>query len=99
MTGNIIHYSFKDLSDCIVRADKYSKLDARVLFEKNRKVSAWTPVIHGLTSFIKFYFLKKGFIYGLDGLTSSLIGALRSYLKYAHVIEMKSNTKSASIES
>jgi glycosyltransferase involved in cell wall biosynthesis len=91
MKGNIIHYSFKDLSDCLVRAAKYSKRDAKVLFENNREVSAWDPVVHGTASFLKFFFLKKGFIYGLDGLTASLLGALRSYLKYAHIIEMRGN--------
>ncbi len=93
MNGNIIHYSFKDLSDCLVRAGKYSKRDAKVLLENNLKVSAWDPVIHGSVSFLKYYFLKKGFIYGLDGLTASLLGALRSYLKYAQVIEMRENAE------
>lgn len=91
MKGNIIHYSFKDLSDCLVRTAKYSKRDAKVLFEGNRNVSAWDPIVHGTASFLKFFFLKKGFIYGLDGLTASLLGALRPYLKYAHVIEMRNN--------
>ena len=91
MKGNIIHYSFKDLSDCISRADKYSKLDARVLFENNLNINPWTPAVHGVVSFVKFYFLKKGIFYGLEGLTASLIGALRSYLKYAHLIEMHQN--------
>lgn len=95
MQGDIIHYSFKDLSDCIVRADKFSKRSAKVLFENNRKVSQCDPAIHGAVSFFKFFFLKKGFVYGLDGLTASLIGALRSYLKYAHVIEMRQNAVSA----
>jgi glycosyltransferase involved in cell wall biosynthesis len=91
MEGNIIHYSFKDLSDYLVRTAKYSKRDAKVLFESNRNVSTWDPVLHGSASFIKFFFLKKGFIYGLDGLTASLLGALRSYLKYAQVLEMREN--------
>ncbi|NOU23369.1 MAG: glycosyltransferase family 2 protein [Methyloglobulus sp.] len=99
MQGHIIHYSFKDLSDCFIRADKYSKLDAKILFDNNRKVNAWDPAVHGIVSFIKFFFLKQGFIYGLDGLTASLIGALRSYLKYAHVIEMHQNAVLANPDS
>jgi glycosyltransferase involved in cell wall biosynthesis len=91
MEGNIIHFSFKDLSDYLVRTAKYSRRDAKVLVESNRKVSAWDPVIHGTVSFLKYYVLKKGFIYGLDGLNASLLGALRSYLKYAQVIEIREN--------
>ncbi len=91
MEGNIIHYSFKDLSDYLVRAAKYSKRDAKVLFENNQNVNVWDPALHGFASFIKYFFLKKGFIYGLDGLTASLLGALRSYLKYAQVLEMREN--------
>jgi hypothetical protein len=89
MKGHIIHYSFKDLSDYLVRTAKYSKRDAKVLLDSNRKVTRWDPITHGLASFIKFFFLKKGFLYGLDGLTASLLGALRPYLKYAQVIEMR----------
>jgi hypothetical protein len=91
LKGNIIHYSFNDLSDYLVRTAKYSKRDAQVLAESNRKVSAWDPAIHGSASFLKYYVLKKGFLYGLDGFTASLLGALRHYLKYAHVIEMRGN--------
>ncbi|CAG7856070.1 (heptosyl)LPS beta-1,4-glucosyltransferase [biofilm metagenome] len=89
MKGHIIHYSFKDLSDYLVRTAKYSKRDAKVLLGSNRKISSWDPVIHGFASFVKYFFLKKGFLYGLDGLTASLLGALRPYLKYAQVIEMQ----------
>jgi glycosyltransferase involved in cell wall biosynthesis len=95
MEGNIIHYSFKDLSDYLVRAAKYSKRDAKVLFENNQNVNAWDPALHGFASFVKYFFLKKGFIYGLDGLTASLLGALRSYLKYAQVLEMRENASLA----
>jgi glycosyltransferase involved in cell wall biosynthesis len=91
MEGNIIHYSFKNLNDYLIRAAKYSKRDAKVLVESNQKISAWDPVIHGTAAFVKYYFLKKGFLYGLDGLTASLLGALRSYIKYAQVIEMRAN--------
>lgn len=94
LPGSIIHYSFKDLSDCLQRADKYSVLDAKRLFEADRTVRPWEPAWHYLTSFFKFYVLKKGVFYGADGLTASLIGALRSYLKYAHLLEMRQNADS-----
>ena len=91
LPGHIIHYSFKDISDCLSRADQYSKLDAKALFEKRRVVKAWEPALHGAASFFKFYFLKKGLFYGFDGLFASLVGGLRSFLKYAHLLEMQRN--------
>ena len=89
LKGNIIHYSFKDLNDYLLRTAKYSKRDAKVLLDSNRKINGWDPITHGSASFIKHFILKKGFLYGLDGLTASMLGALRSYLKYAQVIEMR----------
>ena len=91
LEGNIIHYSYKDLSDCILRADKYSRLDAQLFFEKQREINSWEPALHGAVSFFKFYFLKKGVFYGFDGLAASLIGGLRSFLKYAYLLEMRRN--------
>lgn len=98
LTGSILHYSFKDLSDCWLRADKYSVVDAKRLFEAGRKVRPWDPAWHGLTSFIKFFLFKKGVCYGADGFSASLIGALRSYLKYAHVLELQQNSRASVIE-
>jgi glycosyltransferase involved in cell wall biosynthesis len=89
LKGNIIHYSFKDISDYVSRAVKYSKRDAKVLFEDNRKVNGIDPMVHGMAAFLKLFLLKKGFLYGLDGLTASLLSGFRSYLKYAQVIEMR----------
>ena len=93
LKGNIIHYSFKDIGDYINRAAKYSKRDAKVLFEGNRKVTNLDPILHGMAAFLKLFFLKKGFLYGFDGLTASLLSSFRSYLKYAQVIEMQENAR------
>lgn len=90
--GHIMHYSFKDLSDYLMRTAKYSKRDAKVLLDSGRRISTWDPLTHGLVAFVKYYFVKKGFLYGLEGLTASLLGALRPYLKYAQAIEMRDSS-------
>jgi glycosyltransferase involved in cell wall biosynthesis len=90
----LLHYSFSDLSDCIIRADKYSRLDATLMLHRQKKISFRDPMLHGVVSFFKFFVLKKGFLYGIDGLNASVIGGLRSYLKYAYALEMQQNHKS-----
>ena len=88
MDGHIIHYSFKDTRDMINRLNDYSSRHAESLYKQGKKVSNYTPVLRGLGSFIKHYFLKRGVLAGLDGLTISTLNALGSYFKYAKLIEL-----------
>ena len=87
LSGHIIHNSFEDLSDALNRLNLYSDWLSEDLYNKGAKVSGYAPFGHGLVSFIKFYFLKRGFMAGLDGLTISIINAFGSYYKYAKLIE------------
>ena len=87
LSGHIIHNSFEDLSDALNRLNLYSDWLSEDLYNKGVKVSGYAPFGHGLVAFIKFYFLKRGFMAGLDGLTISIINAFGSYYKYAKLIE------------
>ena len=87
LSGHIIHNSFEDLSDALNRLNLYSDWLSEDLYNKGVKVPAHAPFSHGLVAFIKFYFLKRGFMAGLDGLTISIVKALGSYYKYAKLIE------------
>ena len=88
LNAHIIHYTYKNLSDMAKKIDKFSYRSALMMYENRKKVTKFSPVIHGLSAFFKKYILKKGFLYGLDGLTVSLFSGFNSYLKYAMLIEM-----------
>jgi glycosyltransferase involved in cell wall biosynthesis len=88
---NIIHDSFKDLEDMVTRLNTYSTWGALQLYKQGKKVNAFTPFSHGLFSFIKFYFFKRGFLAGVDGLSISIAKSVSSYLKYAKLIEYRKN--------
>jgi glycosyltransferase involved in cell wall biosynthesis len=93
LNSHIIHYTYKDLSDMARKIDKFSARSALMMYEKGKKVSVCAPIIHGCAAFLKKYILKKGFLYGLDGLSVSLFSGFNSYLKYAMLIEMRQNDK------
>ncbi|HFC92563.1 MAG TPA: glycosyltransferase family 2 protein [Leucothrix mucor] len=88
---NIIHYSFKDLEDMVARLNTYSTWGALQLYKQGKKVNSLSPFLHGLFSFIKFYIFKRGFLAGVDGMSISMAKSVSSYLKYAKLIEYKSN--------
>ena len=93
LKSHILHYTYADLSDMARKIDKFSHRSAKMMFENGKKVSSFTPAVRGFMAFFKKYILKKGFLYGLDGLSVSLFAGFNTYLKYAMLIELDNNTK------
>ena len=99
LKGDIIHYSFRNLSELFAKPDRnYSAYGAKILFDKHKKVSAFSPAMHLIMAFIRRYILRLGFLNGVDGLTVSISSALNSYLKYAKLLEMYRDPKAADRE-
>ena len=80
---HILHYGWKDFHQIIGKYNLYTTWQSEEYFEQQKKVNFFTPITHGIWSFIRCYFLKKGIFHGLDGITFSLIQAFFSYVKYA----------------
>lgn len=87
LASHIVHYSYEDYHDMLHKMNKYSTQYAEDNVGKDKRVSVFSPPLHGLFAFIKNYLFKKGIICGFDGFMVSLINALGSYLKYAKLLE------------
>ena len=66
-----------------------------MLLEKNKKANGFSPFLHFMSAFFRKYFLQRGFMQGLDGLTISLTASINSYMKYAKLIEMRKSDNSS----
>jgi glycosyltransferase involved in cell wall biosynthesis len=93
LDGNIIHYSYKNYHDLLNKTNRFSTRGAKMLLEKNKKANGFSPFTHFMAAFFRKYFLQKGFLQGLDGLTISLTASINSYMKYAKLLEMKRSSK------
>ncbi len=96
LNGNIIHYSYKNYHDLLYKTNRFSSRGAKMLMAKGRKTNGFSPFIHFMAAFFRKYFLQKGFLQGLDGLTISLTASINSYMKYAKLIEMRKSAKQSS---
>ncbi|MCX8031544.1 MAG: glycosyltransferase family 2 protein [Thermodesulfovibrionales bacterium] len=85
----IEHYGFSNYADMLTTMNEYSTIAAEELYSKGKKASLPTPIIHSLAMFIKIFFLKRGFLDGLDGLVLSILKAGGSFFKYAKLIELQ----------
>lgn len=84
--GSVLHYSYQSLSDFIAKVDRYSTLYAR----SNVGLRASSPakaVLSGLYSFLRTYFLRRGFLDGYVGLVIAFSHMATNFYKYMKLYE------------
>lgn len=78
----LMHFSVKRLEDAIRRIDQYSTLGAEKLAASDRKISAFSGVLHGAGTFLRVYLLKLGFLDGAAGFMLAVANAEGAYYRY-----------------
>lgn len=96
LDGHIIHYSYKNYHELLHKTNRFSTRGAKMMFEKGKKANGLSPFIHFMAAFFRKYFLQKGFLDGVDGLTISLTASINSYMKYAKLLEMQKSKQNSS---
>lgn len=88
LKADIMHYRFKNIGELFDKPERnYSTRAAKIMYLKGKKVTAFTPFIHGFSAFWVNYLFRGGILYGVDGFTLSLATAYHAYLKYAKLLE------------
>lgn len=89
LDADIVHYGFSGYSDLLKTLNKYSTAAANELFSSGRRTNPLSPLSHGIGMFLRSFFLKRGFLGGIDGFIISLTKAGGSFFKYAKLLEMQ----------
>jgi glycosyltransferase involved in cell wall biosynthesis len=76
LRGALVHESYRDVSDFVGRADRYSTLAADDWIRQGRRVGALDLVLRPAGRFLGMYVLRAGF---LDGWRGLLLAALYAY--------------------
>jgi glycosyltransferase involved in cell wall biosynthesis len=83
----ILHYSYKNISDIILRIDKYSSLSSSQLLKNNKKATLWTIFSHSFFRFFLKYILRGGFRDGVPGFIIAVTSSFETFAKYAKLWE------------
>lgn len=92
LKGPLIHYSYEKVADFLAKMQSYSTLFA-AQYQGKRKSSPTKAVAHGVFAFFKSYFLKRGFLYGYEGLLISTYNAHTAFYKYYKLYEANQKLK------
>ena len=84
-----MHESGEKISHYLEKQNRYTDLQAEILFKKGKKVSGYSAISSAVFRFVKFYLIKRGFLDGLPGLIHILIGCGNSLFKYIKLMELQ----------
>ena len=83
----IWQFPFKNMSEVMHKANRYSSLGAQRISE--RRISMGTALSHGLWSFVKHYIFKLGFLDGWAGFVIALGNFEGTFYRYVKALEVQ----------
>ena len=86
LNGDILHYSFDNISAHIQTMDKFTEIGAQEIIKRGKKVSLISPFTHATWTFLRMYFFRLGFLDGFAGLVASFLSFVHVFVKYSKVI-------------
>jgi glycosyltransferase involved in cell wall biosynthesis len=89
LSGDLLHESEQGIADYLAKQNRYTTLQAQALHARGKRVGLLKLVVSPLARFIKFYFLRLGFLDGVPGLVHIAIGCFNSFVKYAKLRELR----------
>jgi glycosyltransferase involved in cell wall biosynthesis len=89
LDGDLLHDSAEDIATYIAKQNRYTSLHAQGLFTQGVRASYWRLLASPLTRFVKFYFVRLGFLDGGPGFAHVVIGCNNTFQKYLKLIELQ----------
>jgi glycosyltransferase involved in cell wall biosynthesis len=88
LEGDLLHDSAEDVATYMTKQNRYTTLHAQALFRQGVRAGYWRLIASPLARFVKFYFLRFGFLDGGPGFAHIVIGCNNTFHKYLKLIEL-----------
>jgi glycosyltransferase involved in cell wall biosynthesis len=89
LEGELLHDSAEDIATYLAKQNRYTSLHAAGLFKQGVRAGYWRLLASPLTRFVKFYFVRLGFLDGGAGFAHIVIGCNNTFQKYLKLIELE----------
>jgi glycosyltransferase involved in cell wall biosynthesis len=83
LESNLLHFTCDSLSEHAKTLDRYTTLAAQEIAARRIRIPTHKLMLAPLWTFLRSYFLQRGFLDGLEGLVICYMAAFYTFLKYA----------------
>lgn len=91
LRGDLRHDSAESLERYLTKQNRYTTLAAQDALARGKRASGIRLIASPVVRFVKFYFLRLGFLDGLPGLVHIAIGCGNSFAKYAKMLGFRAD--------
>src|SRR3569833_1202270 len=88
LQNDLLHFTCDSLNQHLLTIDRYTSLAAQAIAESGKPASFRRLVIDPPWTFIRSYFLQRGFLDGMHGFVIASMAGFYTFLKYAKAREM-----------
>lgn len=87
LSGELLHFTYRDTADFLDRMNRYSTLAAREMARAGKRVSSLDLLFRPAFTFFRMFVLKRGFLDGTLGFRLAILYAAYTFAKYAKLGE------------
>ncbi|MDP5158871.1 MAG: glycosyltransferase family 2 protein [Flaviramulus sp.] len=88
LKGDILHWTYQTYSEFNLKTDYFSTIAANAYFDLGKRAPFWKIILNPTWAFFKAYFLRLGFLDGLNGFVICVQTANITFLKYTKLKEL-----------
>lgn len=81
LTGPLLHYTVRNVSDHHLRIHRYTTLAAEEMAEQGKRVTMLSLLVSPFVAFVRAYVFRRGFLDGMPGLAIAYFAAHYVFLK------------------
>lgn len=78
----ILHISYRNIEEILNKTNHYTTLSAQELHNRGKKATVVDIFLRPIHTFIKIYFIKRGFLDGTPGLILHILSGYYTFIKY-----------------
>lgn len=80
---HLLHYPYETIEALLVKMNRYSTDAALMMYRRGRRTSIPGALGHGIWTFVRIYFIRRGFLDGWRGLIVACAAGAGSFFRYA----------------
>ncbi|MCC6341777.1 MAG: glycosyltransferase family 2 protein [Bryobacterales bacterium] len=88
LDSNLLHYTCQSFTEHLRTMDRYTTLAAEELVARGRSITWRHLLFDPMWTFVRTYFVRRGYLDGMEGMAIAYMAMLYSFLKYAKARNM-----------